>query len=101
MKRIYKYTISAFEAATEDGACLALPHAAQVLSFQNQHGAPAIWAIVDDEDEGVKWSFRLIGTGHPFNGEAVLSRGTQLDYIGTAQFNEGHLVLHCFGGALR
>ncbi len=87
MKRIFKYPIP-----FEDDITLQLPIKSKILTFQSQNGEPCVWVLVDDiyEDTKVSYRFRMIGTGHP------IPDADSLDYIGTAQFNNGRLVFHLF-----
>ena len=72
---------------------VAVPKGTQFLDFQNQREQPAVWYLRDvngalDMEERV---LVIFGTGHP-----IMSNITLKDYIGTAQFQDGTLVFHCF-----
>ena len=98
MLTVYKYEIPA-----EDEFTIDLPAGAQPLSFQEQHGAGCMWALVDPEARTTKRRFRLAGTGHPI--EYAEPAGVPyrsppnigaLRFVGTAQFRGGALVFHLF-----
>jgi len=82
-------TIFKYGAELADDFTIGLPEDAQILTVQIQHGKPFIWALVDLENRVCDRRFRLIGTGHPANGET-------LSYINTFQLNNGSLVFHLF-----
>lgn len=86
MLTVYKYEIPA-----EDEFTIDLPAGAQPLSFQEQHGAGCMWALVDPEARTTKRHFRLVGTGHRIHHDAGAMR-----FVGTAQFRGGALVFHLF-----
>jgi len=83
MKAIHKYNVG------KGGGTVTMPHGAEVLSAQVQHGLLCVWAVVDLEVELTEERVvRVYTTGEhgEFPGE----------YAGTVQFNEGTLVLHVF-----
>ena len=86
IKRIYKYTIP-----VEDSFPLELPQGAKILTVQEQHGKPQIWALVDPENPTETREFCVVGTGHPIDEDEVT-----LDYIGTFQLFGGNFVGHLF-----
>ncbi len=93
MKKVFKYPLPFESLGKGDIAEAQLPHGAQVLSFHEQHGIPCLWALVDpDMNVFVTRFFRIAGTGHPI--EPVRDRVPS--FIGTAMFNNGALVFHCF-----
>ncbi len=82
-RQIWKYPVS--------GSCftIQMPIGARVLSVQNQHGRPQMWALVDPENKTEPREFTFYGTGHPtprWPGE----------FIGTFQLDGGDLVFHLF-----
>lgn len=86
MKRIYKYTLD-----IDDEQNISMPYHAEILTVQNQHGSLCLWAIVDDEEQGIEERrFAIYGTGNP----AQLA--TIDGYIGTAQQMNGTLIWHVF-----
>lgn len=66
-----------------------MPAGARVLAVQLQHGAPALWALVDPAQPTTLRAFRIVGTGHPFEAEG-------LQYVGTFQTAHGEFVGHVF-----
>jgi hypothetical protein len=68
-----------------------LPRHAKILKFDNQNENPVFWLMFDELELGVEIrEFVLVGTGHPINIDG------EIEYLGTAQFVEGHLILHLF-----
>ncbi len=86
MLKVFKYNVP-----TEDMSKIEMPKFAKILSFQMQDGRPVIWALVDDEAETEKRTFRFCGTGDPVN-----IRTECLIHIGTIQQLGGRLVWHLF-----
>lgn len=84
-KHIWKFPVQATEIFTID-----MPRGAQVLSVQVQHDAPQMWAMVDPAAPQSRRTFRLIGTGNPFND------ADRLRFIGTFQMRDGDEVQHLF-----
>lgn len=91
---IYKYPIP-----VQPEFIIDIPRGSNILSFQLQKDEPTIWCSVHPENEYIPYHFRLIGTGHEFNKDEVLT------FIGTIQINNlgnaplcNPLVLHLFHG---
>lgn len=80
---IWKYPLEC-----QDYVFLDMPVGAKPLTVQVQNGTPCLWAIVDPGEPKRTRGFRIIGTGHPFYGDAK--------YIGTFQLHDGELVFHVF-----
>lgn len=85
MLTIYKYPIP-----VEDSFELQLPEGFRVLSIQEQHGAPRLWAMVDSDGKKLPEKFALRGTGHDCTGLGFAS------HVGTFQLRGGALVFHVF-----
>jgi len=77
----------------EDEVEIDLPKDTRILSFQNQHGFPTIWGLVDPLMVAYpeRRYFRMADTG-----QEITTYSGNLGYIGTAQFNDGDLVFHLF-----
>lgn len=86
IKRIYKYTIP-----VEDSFSLELPQGAKILTVQEQHGKPQIWALADQGSPTEIREFCVVGTGHPIDEDEVT-----LDYIETFQLFGGNFIGHLF-----
>lgn len=87
MKRVFKYPIPII-----DQPQILLPIGAKVLHVGEQHDDMMLWALVDDAE--TRWEpreFRVLGTGHSFNGDDFYSV-----YIGTVIMQRGALVFHVF-----
>ena len=82
---IWKFPIS-----TTDIQSVDMPKGAEILTVQNQNDTPCIWALVDSENETVKRTFEIHGTGNP------IDHDYNLKYIGTYQQLDGRLVWHLF-----
>ena len=67
-----------------------IPAGSQILSVREQHGEVCMWAVVDPGYLKVVRRFVLVGTGHPLPADATLK------FLGTAQLDQGFLVLHAF-----
>lgn len=67
---------------------LEMPQGAQVLTVQEQHGTPVIWARVDPDAPQESRHFRLCGTGHAL--------GRVGNYVGTFQMPAHQLVWHLY-----
>lgn len=85
MRKVFKYNLGVGEQQ------LVLPTGADILAFNNQHDRPVLWALVDPDAPTEARTFRITGTGH-----VIEEKPRELSYIGTAQFNDGALVLHLF-----
>lgn len=77
MKLIYKYQIPFPDAVID------MPIGAEILSVQEQHGIPTMWALINDEVGTIKRKFSFYGTGHPihidnFKFLATIQRGKGL-----------------------
>ncbi|MBD3282443.1 MAG: hypothetical protein GF387_02430 [Candidatus Portnoybacteria bacterium] len=86
MQSVYKYTIP-----VEDYFSLDLPKGAKVLTVQEQHDEPQLWALVEKGVSTEKRNFRLAGTGHP-----IEEKPETLNYIGTFQLAGGSFIGHVF-----
>jgi hypothetical protein len=87
MRQVWKY-----ELPLADEIRLELPLGSKILHFGNQRDRPCIWALVSTDQKGTgEYRFRLAGTGHE-----IRENMNQLEYIGTALFKRGALVLHLF-----
>ena len=86
MLSIFKYPIP-----MDDYCSLDLPKGAKILTVQEQHGEPQIWALVDPEKQTEIRNFRLAGTGHP-----IKEKEEDLSHIETFQMMNGTLVFHLF-----
>lgn len=78
---------------------ISMPKGAEVLSVQEQHGMPCIWALVDPSNKTEERHFEIFGTGHdiPMNGERKSYQNpVKRKYIGTFQLQGGSLVFHLF-----
>lgn len=84
-KRVFKYPLEIADDLTVD-----LPHGAEVLTVQVQHGEPCLWARVDPEAPLAPRRFRWAGTGHP------LDAASDWPYVGSVQLESGMLVFHLF-----
>lgn len=81
MKTIWKYALDV-EVEIE------MPIGATVLSVGEQFGGPVLWAQVDSDAPMEQRTFRMIGTGHEFDGTGK--------FLGTIQMMSGALVVHVF-----
>ena len=86
MNSVFKYTIP-----VEDCFSLDLPKGAKILTVQEQHGEPQLWALVNKNKPNEKRNFRLAGTGHP-----IKESPETMDYIGTFQLAGGGFIGHVF-----
>jgi hypothetical protein len=85
MKTIWKWTLKPETTIVKD-----MPHGAQLLAVQEQHGEPQLWALVDtDETTTYPRTFRVYGTGHNMPDQPG-------KYVGTFQVQGGDLVFHVF-----
>lgn len=82
MKIVWKY-----ELRFDDEQQISMPEGAEILYFGNQSGTPCVWARVDSNADKSLRQVSIRGTGHP-NADGR--------YIGSALFDEGALVFHCF-----
>lgn len=85
-RSIYKY-----ELRVDDEQIVQLPRGAQVLCVQTQRERPCLWCLVDVDAPIEPRTFRIYGTGHPFDRDPLDTR-----YIGTFQLRGGQLVFHVF-----
>jgi hypothetical protein len=88
MKSIWKYQIEIIDEQT-----ITIPKGATILSVQNQDNTTCIWALIDSNNEKIKRSVAVVGTGNPF-----LLNDSNYDYIGTIQSNRNYFnfVWHVF-----
>lgn len=84
-KKIFKYQLE-----TTDIQQVEMPEGAIILCIQTQNEEPCIWALVTPENDKVKRTFEIFGTG--FN----VSENESRCYVGTYQLDNGALVFHCF-----
>jgi len=83
-------TIWKYQIPIEDSFRLELPEGATVLSVQTQREEACLWALCDENAQGVFRTFELRGTGHA-------AKGLQdARFIGTFQMRGGALVFHLF-----
>lgn len=80
--QIFKY-----ELPVEDNVTVSMPKDARIISAQSQRGAVTIWAEVEPDAPRVNRRFRVVGTGHRFD-------GTGLRHVGTVQ--AGLFVWHVY-----
>ena len=83
MKQVWKYDL-----LPKDWQSIWMPEGAEMLTVQNQHGDPKLWALVDPSAPQTERIIRVAGTGHDMK-----STGT---YIGTYQMFGGDLMFHVF-----
>ena len=83
MKTVRKYKLSFID---REEAVL-MPRGAEILFFGNQNGVPCLWARVETDTAYLGRVFVVCGTGRP---------DADGKYIGSALFEGGALVLHCF-----
>jgi hypothetical protein len=81
--RIYKYQLR-----ITDEQVIDLPRSAQLLTVQEQAGTVCLWAWVCPSEPIQSRKIRIVGTGHPIEGN--------LKYITTFQQFGGSLVWHVF-----
>jgi hypothetical protein len=86
MLTVFKYPF-----AMDDAFEIKMPHGAEILCVQVQHGQPCMWAKVETAHEEKPRHFRLAGTGHPLGDGAA-----SMAYIDTFQLHGGSLVFHLF-----
>ena len=82
-KEIWKWLIEPNETA------VSIPVGAEILTIQEQHGEPRLWALVDPDAEKEERSFKVYGTGQ-------LIKEKPGKYISTFQMHKGRLVFHVF-----
>ena len=75
--------------APESQFVLELPRGAQILTVQEQHGRPQLWALVDPSAPVQRRTFRVMPTGIEWECDGEL-----LHYLGTFQLKQ--LVFHLF-----
>lgn len=85
MTVVWKYPVELVEEFS-----LEMPSQAELLCVQTQHGLPFLWAEVNPETEKKTRRFRVFGTGHPIDTDEWV------EYVGTFQLDEGHLVFHLY-----
>ncbi len=82
MQQIWKWEIS-------PDCELEMPEGAKILTVQEQHSKPMLWALVYPVMKTEIRKFNTYGTGHPIAEEPG-------KYIGTFQLDKGNLVFHVF-----
>lgn len=85
-KTIWKYPLKLTEEQIVE-----MPANAHVLCVQTQYGVPNLWALVDPVNLPEARKFLTFETGHVNTALAGL-----VNYIGTFQIAQGHLVYHVF-----
>ena len=75
-----------FPLEVTDDQIVNIPFGATVLTVQEQHGSPCMWALVEPTNTPEPRSFHIAGTGHPFDGEG--------DYVGTFQLHGANRKLY-------
>lgn len=83
-KVIYKYPLQ-----VEDEQIISMPKGAEILTVQEQHGKPCLWALANPQAEKEEVKIVMVGTGHIFNTK-------NLKYIGTCQCINRLFVAHIF-----
>ena len=86
MNKVFKYPVP-----VQDRFSLNLPQGARILTVQEQHGEPQIWALVNPENVIETRNFCLAGTGH-----SIEENEENLNYIGTFQLYNGDFIEHLF-----
>ena len=86
-KSIWKFVLD-----TTDKQELEMPKGAELLSVQEQHGQPCLWALVDPNEVNESRIFEIFGTGHPVPYDMEVKR----KFIGTYQLAEGDFIGHLF-----
>lgn len=86
MKTVHKYILPVFDVVK-----VTMPIGAKCLSVANQNEKLVLYALVDTENPTAIHRFRVSGTGHPID-----EKLKHIEYIGTALFQHGSLVLHVF-----
>ncbi len=86
MQTIFKYRLG--RGKIHD---LTMPQGSVIISAQNQHDAPTLWAAVDTTQPPV---IRRIAT-YVTGGDMELGTNDE-DFLGTIQFNGGSFILHVF-----
>ena len=82
MKTIWKWTL-------QRETTIDMPLGAKLLTVQEQHGEPQLWALVDPDAKTYQRTFRVYGTGHGLPDDPG-------EYVGTFQMHCGTLVFHVF-----
>ena len=83
MRTIWKYTLE------DPNQKIDMPKDAKILTVQEQHGLPCIWAEVDKDAPLEERTFVVVGTGHDID----FSNG---EYIGTYLICNDNLVWHVY-----
>lgn len=81
--KIWKFTLR-----LEDSVTLWMPQNARVLHVGVQQGGAHLWVLCNPKAPTEERLFRIVGTGHPFDGNG--------HYLGTVFLHDGALVLHVF-----
>jgi hypothetical protein len=72
-------------------AVVSMPRHAQILHVEDQPGiGPCVWATVREDEPIVNRSFRIVGTGHPFDASEAVTP------VGSIMLHAGKLVFHVF-----
>ena len=91
---IYKYLLAgSWESMSLGVRDVRLPQGAQLLRFSNQGETPAVWALVDPDAPTVPRRLLLAFTGETIDAPAD---ERQWEYVGTADFVGGAIVVHLF-----
>lgn len=83
-KQIWKFALPSTRNHIE------MPKGAEILSVQEQIGAPHIWALIDPSADKEERCFEVYGTGHDIH----YDMGVERKFIGTVQLTA--LVFHVF-----
>ncbi|MRM83380.1 hypothetical protein [Riemerella anatipestifer] len=83
-KVIFKYSLQ-----VEDEQIISMQKGAEILTVQEQHGKPCLWALANPEAEKEEVKLVMVGTGHIFNTK-------NLKYIGTCQLINRLFPVHIF-----
>jgi len=87
-RTVWKYVIDPKPENVAPGVPLDMPVGAKPLAVHEQHGKIALWWEVDSEQPYERRTFDMYGTGHPIEYPG--------DYIGTASFQSGWLMIHIY-----
>lgn len=89
MKTIWKFKLDII-----DVQAIKMPRAAELLTVQIGRDGTCLWALVDTEASNAHYEIQCVGTGNPT--QPQLGR-----YLGSTQYDYGHLVFHWFGKELQ
>ncbi len=89
-RSVWKYPLTPESADISGRHHVMMPRGAHVLTVQQQHGVPTLWALVDPGVASTVRVFEWVGTGH------VVSDLNSSSYAGTVQARSGDFVFHLF-----